>query len=43
LFKIDKIYWAQLKTFLVFLNYMPETELKQISLDGGLLEALRKI
>ena len=43
LFKIDKIYWAHLKTFLVFLNYMPETELKQISLDGVLLEALRKI
>ena len=43
LFKIDKIYWAQLKTFLVFLNYMLESEADQISLDGGLLEALRKI
>ena len=42
-FKIGQEHWSVLKTFLVFLNYMPETELKQISLDGGLLEALRKI
>ncbi len=42
-FKVDQIYWAQLKTFLIFLNYMENTELTQISLDGGLLEALRKI
>ena len=42
-FKIDQIYWTQLKTFLIFLNYMTADELKQISLDGSLLEALRKI
>ena len=42
-FKIDQIYWTQLKTFLIFLNYMAADELKQISLDGTLLKALKEI
>ena len=42
-FKIDQIYWTQLKTFLIFLNYMTADELKQISLDGTLLKALKEI
>lgn len=41
-FKIEKKYWPQLKTFLVFLNYMPETD-TEIVLDPKVIEALRKI
>lgn len=41
-FKIERRYWPQLKTFLVFLNYMPETE-TDIPLDPTVIEALRKI
>lgn len=50
-YKIDQPHWAQLKTFLVFLNYMPEHVLhqgqiipsSQISLDADLVELLRNI
>lgn len=41
-FKIDKKYWSQLKTFLVYLNYMPEDE-TDIPLDDKIIELLRKI
>lgn len=41
-FKIEKKYWSQLKTFLVFLNYMPEDE-TDIPLDNKIIEILRKI
>lgn len=41
-FKIEKKYWSQLKTFLVFLNYMPENE-TDIPLDLRVVEALRKL
>lgn len=39
-FKVDKKYWPQLKTFLVYLNYMPEEEY-EITLDNKVIEALR--
>lgn len=41
-FKIEKKHWSQLKTFLVFLNYMPEEE-TDIPLDNKIIEVLRKI
>jgi len=51
-FKIDREYWSILKTFLVYLNYMPE-ELHfldeyviiatDIPLDNDVVEILRKI
>lgn len=41
-FKIEKKFWPQLKTFLVFLNYMPENE-TEIPLDLRVVEALRKL
>lgn len=41
-FKINKKYWPQLKTFLVYLNFMPEEEI-EIPLDNKIIEALRKI
>jgi hypothetical protein len=51
-FKIDKKYWSQLKTFLVFLNYMPEKVViteespifeSEITLDQKIIEILRKV
>ncbi len=51
-FKIDKKFWPQLKTFLVFLNYMPEKIIlskgiaiveSEISLDDNIVEILRRV
>jgi len=49
-FKIDKKYWSELKTFLVFLNLMPENVLLygdvpevDISLDLFIVNTLRRI
>lgn len=51
-FKIEKKYWAQLKTFLVFLNYMPDKIIinkdlvitdSDIPIDLTIVETLRKI
>ena len=51
-FKIDKQYWPHLKTFLVFLQYMPEVLYNvsekpilstDIALDSKIIEVLRKI
>lgn len=51
-YKIEKKFWPQLKTFLVFLNYMPlkiivskgvEILESDIPLDENILEILRKI
>lgn len=51
-FKIDSDYWSYLKTFLVYLNYMPEklTFLENceiittdIPLDNGIISVLRQI
>lgn len=41
-FKVEKKHWPQLKTFLVFLNYMPEEE-SDITLDSKVIEALRAL
>lgn len=50
-FKIQEKFWPQLKPFLVFLNYMPESvrhknkiiKSSDITLDEGIVEILRKI
>jgi hypothetical protein len=51
-FKIDKKFWPQLKTFLVFLNYMPEKIIlskgvaiveSEIPLDDNIIEILRRV
>lgn len=49
-FKIEKEHWSQLKTFLVFLNYLPdhyhinnEVNETDISLDNTIINKLRKI
>lgn len=41
-FKIERKYWSQLKTFLVFLNYMPDEE-TDIPLDYQVIQALRRL
>ena len=42
-FKIDKKHWPILKTFLVYLNYMPENDMKSIVTDLKVLKELRGI
>lgn len=42
-FKIEKKFWPQLKTFLVFLNYLPEDEYTEIQLDPTIIAKLRKV
>ena len=42
-FKIDRKHWPILKTFLVYLNYMPENDLKDITTDLKVLKELREI
>lgn len=42
-FKIEKEHWPALKTFLVFLNYLPEDEYIDVPLDQNIIEVLRKI
>jgi 5'(3')-deoxyribonucleotidase len=50
-FKIQERFWPELKTFLVFLNYMPEqlnlkgqlVKSADIALDQNIVELLRKI
>ena len=42
-FKIDRKHWPILKTFLVYLSYMPENDMKDIATDLKVLKELRKI
>ena len=42
-FKIEKKHWSTLKTFLVYLNYMPENDMKNIATDLKILKELREI
>ena len=42
-FKIEKKHWSTLKTFLVYLNYMPESDMKNIATDVKVLKELREI
>ena len=42
-FKIDKEYWSALKTFMVFLNMIPEEELSEIGIDEKVWKTLETI
>ena len=42
-YKIDEKHWSILKTFLVFLNYLPEGEYVEVSLDQNIVEKLRDL
>ena len=42
-FKLDRKHWPILKTFLVYLSYMPENDMKDIATDLKVLKELREI
>ena len=42
-FKTDRKHWSILKTFLVYLSYMPENDMKDIATDLKVLKELREI
>ena len=52
-FKLEEIFWPMLKTFLVYLSYMPEDKIESINgkeikttdipMDRGIIERLREI
>ena len=42
-YKLDKEYWHIVKTFLVYLHYLPEDELINVPLDPTVVEVLRKV
>lgn len=42
-FKIEPEYWSLLKTFLVYLNYVKDDELEQVSVNKTLLNNLEKL
>lgn len=42
-YKIEKTNWPMLKTFLVYLNYLPEDQYIEVPLDEKIVEALRKV
>lgn len=42
-FKIDKDYWPALKTFMIYLHMIPETEMQQIDMDPKVWKILEKI
>lgn len=42
-FKMERELWPALKTFLVYLNYLPENEMVEIPIDTKIADILRKI
>lgn len=42
-YKIEEKNWSVLKTFLVYLNYLPEEQYVEVPLDQNVVEVLRKI
>jgi hypothetical protein len=42
-YKIEEKNWSVLKTFLVFLNYLPEDQYVEVPLDEKIVGVLRKI
>ena len=42
-FKIEESHWPLLKTFLVYLNYLPDNEYVDVPLDQNIIKVLRTI
>ncbi len=42
-FKVNKEHWHFIKPFLVFLNYLPEDEKVEVSMDPYIVEVLRNL
>ena len=43
LFKIEPEYWNVLKTFMMFLNMLPEGELEEVEVDENIKKVLEKL
>ena len=43
LFKIEPEFWSILKSFMAFLNMLPESELLEIESDVGIMKVLEKL
>lgn len=42
-YKLEDLYWPAIKTFLVYLNYLPDDQMVDVPLDPFIVEKLRKI
>lgn len=42
-FKVERKYWSSLKTFLVYLNYLPEDAYVEVPLDSTIATVLRSL
>ena len=42
-YRIEEEHWAVLKTILIFLGYMKESEMPQVSLDKYIIDTLRRL
>ena len=42
-YKINEEHWHYIKPFLVYLNYLPESEKVEITMDPYIIEVLRKL
>jgi hypothetical protein len=42
-YRVEQEFWPAIKTFLVYLHYLPDTEYVDVPLDPTVVEALRKI
>ena len=43
LYKIDGEHWPTLKTFLIYLNFLKETDMIEVPLDDNVVNVLRKL
>jgi hypothetical protein len=43
LYKIDGEHWPTLKTFLIYLNFLKETDMIEVPLDDHVINVLRKL
>ena len=42
-FRIERDLWPQIKTFLLYLNYIPETQYKDIGIDAKIAKRLQDL
>jgi hypothetical protein len=42
IFKLEQEYWPAMKSFMIFLNMLPENELQEIQMDDYVWSTLKK-